>query len=895
MPTSSSEYGRAKFLVPDLGHDPGVDLHAKVSGSFGEKYGIRAIADALPSWYQTVTGLGASATQNIVHNFGLSLTSNEIKVLIWKSGVLQTIDQVQADFAITEVNSNTIAIQNITGSPITFSVMVFSFNVAHYIGKKLPVYQGSGNGIDTDEAGDLYLGQSLATSILLGKSGEYQQLVGRAALAVVTDSTTTGAAQTLPLPNSSILRVTNASLESLAGVTAPTKDMIIYLVNRTGATITILNNDSGATAANRFFTGTDSPLAISANAAVALFYDVTSSRWQVLGTAGGAIDAGIVQSQAAHGFVAADIGAPLRRTSGSFVKAQANSASNAEIVGFLKDIIDSDNFTYVIDGIIPNVGANVLASVTDGTTYYLSSATAGALSASEPVTLGHISLPCAWAVGTSLVVTRVRGLAIGTTTGSFSDASFEVYDNLDNTKKVAFQVSGVTTATTRILTIPNADGTIPLRDANNTWSGTQDFSAASVILPTSATTINGLFFSLAGPGDITLTSTGATNVTLPTTGTLASLAGTQTFSNKTFSDRIDVTEVAAPAAPGAGIVRTWAGTDSSLNFRTDTNAGEVLETQKVFNYLAKWQTANEDIGTVVSGLTATGNRTSNQTQWGSTNTANLTIRRLSDILAIRNSGYIYELYSPSSSAAAGLFIESPMFDIATEDLTNPIKVFLRSVGNILGHWDVQLIRYNSSGTYVSASNLRGGEATGMGSAGLPTGSNSATFDRLTLAWSAGDKAAIRFRRTNANTTVYIKDLQVSAHEVGFTTTITATLSPIALGTGFVDLTSFTLEPGTWVISLRGNMIVTGAQRNTAFITDQSGTNTGLSDYIGVGDTRFCCSSYDPNTNNVVQLVHPGLIVHVSQNPKTFYLKWQRYGNSIELFSGETHITVRRIG
>jgi hypothetical protein len=466
---------------------------------------------------------------------------------------------------------------------------------------------------------------------------------------------------------------------------------------------------------------------------------------------------------------------------------------------------------------------------------------------------------------------------------------------LDNTKKVAFQVSGVTTATTRILTIPNADGTIPLRDANNTWSGTQDFSAASVILPTSATTINGLFFSLAGPGDITLTSTGATNVTLPTTGTLASLAGTQTFSNKTFSDRIDVTEVAAPAAPGAGIVRTWAGTDSSLNFRTDTNAGEVLETQKVFNYLAKWQTANEDIGTVVSGLTATGNRTSNQTQWGSTNTANLTIRRLSDILAIRNSGYIYELYSPSSSAAAGLFIESPMFDIATEDLTNPIKVFLRSVGNILGHWDVQLIRYNSSGTYVSASNLRGGEATGMGSAGLPTGSNSATFDRLTLAWSAGDKAAIRFRRTNANTTVYIKDLQVSAHEVGFTTTITATLSPIALGTGFVDLTSFTLEPGTWVISLRGNMIVTGAQRNTAFITDQSGTNTGLSDYIGVGDTRFCCSSYDPNTNNVVQLVHPGLIVHVSQNPKTFYLKWQRYGNSIELFSGETHITVRRIG
>ena len=45
---------------------------------------------------------------------------------------------------------------------------------------------------------------------------------------------------------------------------------------------------------------------------------------------------------------------------------------------------------------------------------------------------------------------------------AFDDSLFNIYDNSDNTKKVVFQVSGVTTATTRTLTIPNASGTIAL-------------------------------------------------------------------------------------------------------------------------------------------------------------------------------------------------------------------------------------------------------------------------------------------------------------------------------------------------------------------------------------------------------------------------------------------------
>lgn len=52
-----------------------------------------------------------------------------------------------------------------------------------------------------------------------------------------------------------------------------------------------------------------------------------------------------------------------------------------------------------------------------------------------------------------------------------SDSALEVVDNGDTTKKLKFEVSGVTTATTRTLTVPNASGTIAL---------TSDFAGAQV-------------------------------------------------------------------------------------------------------------------------------------------------------------------------------------------------------------------------------------------------------------------------------------------------------------------------------------------------------------------------------------------------------------------------------
>lgn len=90
------------------------------------------------------------------------------------------------------------------------------------------------------------------------------------------------------------------------------------------------------------------------------------------------------------------------------------------------------------------------------------------------------------------------------TTVRLSDSVLEIVDNADSTKKLKFEVSGVTTATTRTLTVPNSSGTIAL-----TSDITVDAPAAAqyVTLATNATLTSERVLT-AGSG-VTLTDAGA--------------------------------------------------------------------------------------------------------------------------------------------------------------------------------------------------------------------------------------------------------------------------------------------------------------------------------------------------------------------------------------------------
>ena len=82
----------------------------------------------------------------------------------------------------------------------------------------------------------------------------------------------------------------------------------------------------------------------------------------------------------------------------------------------------------------------------------------------------------------------------------------------------------------------------------------------------------------AGAYALTLTQTGATNVTLPTTGTLATLAGVESFSNKTFTTTAVFTGATSSLDLGAtggnlGIARLFGSTSGSVTIKPAAVAG----------------------------------------------------------------------------------------------------------------------------------------------------------------------------------------------------------------------------------------------------------------------------------------------------------------------------------
>lgn len=75
-------------------------------------------------------------------------------------------------------------------------------------------------------------------------------------------------------------------------------------------------------------------------------------------------------------------------------------------------------------------------------------------------------------------------------------------------------------------------------------------------------------WTISGNYATTVTVTNTTTVTLPTSGTLATLAGTESFSNKSFSDPITMAHVSTPSNPAAGNAKLYVKSDNTLYLLT---------------------------------------------------------------------------------------------------------------------------------------------------------------------------------------------------------------------------------------------------------------------------------------------------------------------------------------
>jgi len=159
-------------------------------------------------------------------------------------------------------------------------------------------------------------------------------------------------------------------------------------------------------------------------------------------------------------------------------------------------------------------------------------------------------------VTTSAAGSTVTINAAGAGGPEFADNVFRVYDNGDNTKKVAFECSGVTTSTVRTWTVDDRD---------------IDFDAVATSIPTDSGT--------ATPAAGAFTIAGGTNITTSASGstvTITSSAGGPEFTDDTFRiiDDGDNTKKLAFQASGitTSTTRTWTIDDRNIDFDAVTDS-----------------------------------------------------------------------------------------------------------------------------------------------------------------------------------------------------------------------------------------------------------------------------------------------------------------------------------
>jgi len=183
-----------------------------------------------------------------------------------------------------------------------------------------------------------------------------------------------------------------------------------------------------------------------------------------------------------HGFDSGDLGKPMRSsgTNGQFVVARANSAANAEVVGVLTSVEDTNNYTITSTGIV-DVAAAIPDAATAGQVLFVSQTADTVLTTTEPTAVGEVSKPVAVIIeqNAKMLLIHYRGEVITSTTqtNAPNDAQYvtlAVNGDL-SAERVLTAGSGIT------LTDAGANGAATISIANDAIDS-QHYAAGSIDL-----------------------------------------------------------------------------------------------------------------------------------------------------------------------------------------------------------------------------------------------------------------------------------------------------------------------------------------------------------------------------------------------------------------------------
>lgn len=182
------------------------------------------------------------------------------------------------------------------------------------------------------------------------------------------------------------------------------------------------------------------------------------------------------------------------------------------------------------------------------------------------------------------------------------------------------------------------------------------------------------------------------------------------------------------------------------------------------NYLDIWFDCTRSIGTIVTNLTSTGNRTSAQNQWGSSANPFYDLTIESGSMFIHSSSYKIR----STSNITNSFLESPMFTIDNIDIGKQITVSFDVTGvSSTSNFDIVVVRYNNIGVYQQTLSVDGIASTGTPtSAVIPTGST--TFRGFfTSSSTSTDFYSLRIRKlASVSNDFHIDNIFVGSQSLG---------------------------------------------------------------------------------------------------------------------------------
>ena len=205
-------------------------------------------------------------------------------------------------------------------------------------------------------------------------------------------------------------------------------------------------------------------------------------------------------------------------------------ATSATVAGkiLFKEGTDNGTNTVTLLGAAATADVTLTLPAETGTVLSTGTSIANSNLANSSVTIGSTAVSLGATTASLAGVTSITSAAVVT-----DDDGFRVRDNSDATKQLAFECSGITTSTTRTMTIPDADGTIATQAYVNAQITAEDLDVSD---GTTAISIDLNSETLTLAGGTGVTSTAATNtVTFAIDATVATLAGSQTLTNKTIT------------------------------------------------------------------------------------------------------------------------------------------------------------------------------------------------------------------------------------------------------------------------------------------------------------------------------------------------------------------------